>query len=107
VYPLAIFATVFIVTVLYIIESFEPKARKLFTLEVKMKDAAKIQAKVESLMRRRRIKFELRESSPDEFSYEVQLPMDMKTDSLSADIISMEAGKEAAVNWNPEKKKIA
>ena len=39
VYPLAIFATVFIVAMLYVIESFEPTAKKSFELQVKAKDA--------------------------------------------------------------------
>jgi len=105
VYPVAIFATVFIVGLLYVIESFEPRARKYFTLEMKAKDAPSVQPKVEALMRRRRVKFELRESSPDEISYEVQLPMDLKTDTLSAEIMELDPDKGTAVNWSPEKKK--
>jgi hypothetical protein len=105
VYPLAIFATVFIVAMLYVIESFEPTARKVFELEVKAKDAAGLQPKVEALLRRRRVKFELRETSPDEFCYHVQLPMEMKTDALSAEIVQLDPDKGTAVQWNPEKKK--
>src|SRR5213075_2388627 len=63
VYPLAAFAGFFIVVVLYVIESFEPRAKKYFELEVKAKEAAKIQPTVEALLRRRRVKFELRETS--------------------------------------------
>jgi hypothetical protein len=105
VYPLAIFAAVFIVAVLYVIESFEPSARKPFTLEVKAKDAVKMQPRVELLMRRRKVKFELRESSPEEISYQVQLPMELKTDTLSAEIMELDPDKGTAVNWSPEKKK--
>lgn len=107
VYPLAIFAAVFIVGVLYAIESFEPRARKLFTLEVKAKEAGKLQPKIEGLMRRRKVKFELREAAPEEFSYEVQLPMELKTDTLSAEIMELDPDKGTAVNWSPEKKKAA
>lgn len=105
VYPLAIFATLFIVAMLYVIESFEPQAKKLYELQVKAKDAAKVQPKVEALLRRRRVKFEMRENAPDEFSYEVQLPIEMKTDALSAEIMELEPDKGTAVQWNPEKKK--
>jgi hypothetical protein len=90
---------------LYVIESFEPVARKLFELQVKAKDAAAVQPKVEALFRRRRIKFELREASPEEFSYQVQLPMEMKTDALSAEIMGLDPDKGTAVQWNAEKKK--
>lgn len=105
VYPLAIFATAFIVATLYVIESFEPKAKKLYELQVKAKDAEKVQPKVEALLRRRRVKFELRETSPEEFSYEVQLPLEVKTDALSAEIMSLDPDKGTAVQWEPGKKK--
>jgi hypothetical protein len=105
VYPLAIFATLFIVAMLYVIESFEPTARKVFELEVKAKEAGKIQVKVEQLFRRRHVKFELREASPEEFSYLVQLPLDLKTDLLSAEIMALDPDKGTAVEFKPEKKK--
>jgi hypothetical protein len=107
VYSLAIFAAIFIVGTLYVIESFEPSPRKLFTLGVKAKEAFKMQPKLESLLRRRRVKFELREASPDEICYEVRLPMELKTDTLSAELIELDPGKDTAVNWSPEKNKIA
>ena len=107
VYTLAIFAAVFIGAMLYVIESFEPTAKQYFTLEVKAKDAVKVQPKIESLLRRRRVKFELREAAPEEISYQVQLPLDVKTDTLSAEIMELDADKGTAVNWSPEKKKSA
>jgi Domain of unknown function (DUF4956)/MgtC family len=107
VYPLAIFATLFIVAMLYVIESFEPTARKPYELEIKAKEAGKLQPKVEALFRRRHVKFELREVSPEECSYEVQLPLDLKTDALSAEIMALDPDKGTAVQWNPEKKKKA
>jgi hypothetical protein len=104
-YPVAIFAALFIVGLLYVIESFEPSPKKHFTLQVRAKQAAGVQPKVESLLRRRKVKFELREASPEEISYEVQLPMDAKTDTLSADIMELDPDKGTAVNWSPEKQK--
>ena len=69
VYGLAAFSTVFLMGVLWAIESFEPSARKEFILEVKSKEAIKLQPTVESLLRRRRVRYELRESTPEEFSF--------------------------------------
>jgi len=90
-----------------VIESFEPKARKEFILEVKSKEAIKVQPLVESLLKRRRVKYELRESKPEEFSYFVQLPMELKTDSLSAEIIALDPDPGTGVEWKTEKKKAA
>jgi hypothetical protein len=105
VYGLAVFTTAFIVAVLWVVESFEPKPRKVFTLEVKAKDAARVQPKVEALLRRRHIRYELREVTPDEFQYQVQLPMELRTDSLSAEIIALDPSEGTAVEWKPEKTK--
>ena len=107
VYGLAVFATVFLMGVLWIIESFEPSARKEFTLEVKSKEAPKLQPKVEALLRRRRVKYELRESTPEEFSYFVQLPMELKTDGVSAEIIALDPDSGTGVEWKTESKKKA
>lgn len=105
IYGLAIFTTIFIVAVLWVVESFEPKPRKAFTLEVKAKEASKVQPKVEALLRRHRIRYELREVKPDEFQYHVQLPLDAKTDSLSAEIIALDPSEGTGVEWKPEKTK--
>lgn len=105
VYGLAIFATFFIVATLWVIESFEPKPRKAFTLEVKTKDATKVQPKVEALLRRRRIRYELREVQPAEFQYHVELPMELKTDALSAEIIALDPDEGTGVEWKTEKDK--
>jgi Domain of unknown function (DUF4956) len=107
VYGLAVFATLFLMSVLWVIESFEPKARKEFILEVKSKEAIKLQPMVETLLRRRRVKYELRESTPEEFSFHVQLPMELKTDSVSAEIIALDPDPGTGVEWKTEKKKAA
>ena len=63
---LAIFATVFILALLWIVESFEPKATQLFTLKVKAKDPAALKPKLEQLLTRYRLEFELRATSQEE-----------------------------------------
>src|SRR5882762_7501833 len=54
VWLLASFATVFILALLWIVESFEPKVTQLFTLKVKAKDAAAIKPKLDALLARYR-----------------------------------------------------
>jgi uncharacterized membrane protein YhiD involved in acid resistance len=107
VYGLAAFATIFLMSVLWVIESFEPSARKEFILEIKSKDASKLQPTVEALLRRRRVKYELRESKPEEFSYFVQMPMEVKTDGISAEIIALDPDPGTGVEWKIEGKKKA
>ena len=107
VYGLAAFATVFLIGVLWVIESFEPNPRKQFILEIKAKGVAKLQARIETLLRRRRVKYELRESEPDKVSYFVEMPMDLKTDGISAEIIALDPDPGTGVEWKIEKKKAA
>ena len=107
VYGLAAFATLFLIGVLWVIESFEPRARQQFILEVKAKDASKLQPKLEALLRRRRVRYELREVTPEEFSYMVEMPMEVKTDSISAEIIALDPDPGTGVEWKSEKKKAA
>ena len=53
------------------------------------------------------MKYELRESKPEELSYFVELPMDLKTDGISAEIIALDPDPGTGVEWKTEKKKAA
>jgi uncharacterized membrane protein YhiD involved in acid resistance len=106
-YGLALFGTVFLMLVLWTIESFEPRARQQFILEVKAKEATKLQPRLEALLRRRRVKYELREANPEEFSYMVEMPMELKTDVISAEIMALDPDPGTGIEWKTEKKKAA
>src|SRR5258706_3853402 len=77
---LAVFATTFILVVLAVAESFEPKAKQLFTLKVKAKDPAKLKPELERLLVKNQVKHELRATSKEELVYEVRIPLDRKAD---------------------------
>jgi uncharacterized membrane protein YhiD involved in acid resistance len=76
---LAVFATVFILGLLWVIESFE-KARTHFLLTVKAKDPAALRPRIEEVLGRYHLAFDLRTASNEEVCYEVRVPMDKKTD---------------------------
>ena len=105
VWMLATFATVFILALLWIVESFEPKASHLFTLKVKAKDAATLRPKLEALLTRYRLEYELRSESPEELHYEIRLPLERKTDRLSSDILKLDPSDGTAVEWEEKKEK--
>lgn len=107
VYGVALFGTGFLMVVLWIIESFEPRARQQFILDVKAKEATKLQPKIEALLRRRRVKYELRETNPAEFSYMVEMPMELKTDAISAEIMALDPDPGTGVEWKTTDKKKA
>jgi hypothetical protein len=104
IFLLAAFATVFILAVLWVVESFEPRAMQTFTLKVSAKDPMKLKAEIEQLLARYRLRFELRSSSTEEIHYEVRVPVDRKTDRLSDLIVKLDP-ETTAVEWEEKKEK--
>jgi MgtC family protein len=102
-YFLAVFSTGFIIVVLTIVEWFEPEPFKVFTLTVKTKEAAKVQPAVEAILRRQRVRSELRSSSDEEVSFQVRVPYLRRTDAMSKMLLEVEGA--TAVEWNEDKKK--
>jgi len=102
---LALFGTGFVLAVLWIVESFEPRARQAFALKVKAKDPAALKPRIEQLLRRHRLEHELRASSPEEIVLEVQVPINRKTDSLSNEILQTDPENATSVEWEEKKVK--
>jgi hypothetical protein len=105
VYLLAFFATIFIMAVLWIVESFEPKATQPFELKIKAKDPAALKPLLDKLLTRYRFAFELRTTSTEELHYEVKLPLERKTDKIAANIMSLDPENVTAVEWDQKKDK--
>jgi len=105
VWLLAGFATLFILAVLWIVESFEPTATQLFTLKVMAKDPAAIKPKLDELLTRYRVEFELRGTSKEELHYEIRFPAQGKTDRLSDRIFKLDPANVNQVEWEEKKEK--
>ena len=95
----------FILALLWVVESFEPKATQLFTLKVKAKDPAAIKPKLDALLTRYRLDAELRGTSPDELHYEVRMPSNKKTNHLSERIMNLDAENLTQVELEEKKEK--
>jgi uncharacterized membrane protein YhiD involved in acid resistance len=107
-YLLAAFSTAFLVGALWIIESFEPEALKHFELSVKTeKRRDDLRTAIEPILRRFHLKWELRTLSDEQLSYDVRIPLAVKTDAISNAIASLDAGKNLKVSWDEHKKKSA
>lgn len=105
-YALSIFAAVFLVAALWIIESFEPQSGKQFDLKIKMGDQTdEVRPQIEAILRRYRLKHELRTSSDEEVVYDVSVPLELQTDRVSNAILKLDPEGHAAVEWNEKKKK--
>jgi Domain of unknown function (DUF4956) len=105
VWLLAGFATLFILALLWIVESFEPQATQLFTLKVKAKDPAAIKPKLDALLARYHYEFELRGSSHEDLHYEVRMPGHGRTDALSQRIQQLDPENVSEVEWEDKKEK--
>jgi len=102
---IATFSAAFILAMLFVIESLEPAALKTFELKVKAKDPAALKPKIEELLKRNRLEFELRTSTPDEVCFEVKVPLDKKTDRLSNVILKLEPDNTQGVEWEEKKER--
>lgn len=102
-YLMATFAAVFILAVVWVLESVEPNPRKNFTLKVMKTEVGKLQPRIEQMLLRQEARFELRTSGPDELQYDVWLPVEVRTDRLSNAILRETDG--ATVEWDEKHNK--
>jgi hypothetical protein len=104
-YGLAVFATLFILGVLWVVESLEPETRKTFELHVTHQDPTTIRGDVEAILRRHHVGYELRTAGPKELVYEAELPLTARTDRISNAILTLKPNGETEVVWDEKKKK--
>jgi len=102
-YLLAIFGTLFIIAVLWVIEWFEPKATRLMMLKVKTKDPANLKGRIEQLLRRQNATHEVRAVAQEELQFEVQWPAERATDRVSEAILALDEKGETKVEWGDAK----
>jgi len=102
---IATFGTAFILLVLWIVESFEPMAKKLFTLKVTAKDPVALKPQLERALTGHHVKFELRGTSPEELHYEVHVPIDRKADRITDTILALDPKNATAAELEEKKEK--
>lgn len=104
-YGLALFATAFILAVLWVVESFEPERRKVFDLKIVGPDPVALRPDVEAILRRANVQYELRSAGAKDLTYETELPLGARTDRLATSILQLQPGNETEVTWEEKKKK--
>jgi uncharacterized membrane protein YhiD involved in acid resistance len=103
---LFLFATVgtlFVIAVLWLLESLEPSARTRFDLRIHSKQALTIQPEIESALDQKGVTFELRGSADDELEYEVTVPYHAHIRRLTRAIRELGAAHQASVEWEIKK----
>ena len=103
IYLVALVSTVFVLALVWVLESKEPEVHKDFLLAVKGKGSGQLQADVEKLLRKNGIACELRTASQDELTYSVRLPLSKRTDRLTGAILAFGDKGEMTVDWSEKK----
>jgi uncharacterized membrane protein YhiD involved in acid resistance len=104
-YALSLFSTLFLVAALWVIESFE-QGMKRFDLTIKAgEDTDSMKQRIEEVLGGYGLKFELRTSSDDEVCYDVQVPLETRTDRISNALLALDPAGHASVEWSEKKSK--
>ena len=105
-YLIATIATLFLLGLLWVIESFEPRALKIFDLKITAENEAEsLRPRIEQVLRRFRLPFEGRSLNSNELSYEVQMPFDSSTDPVSHGLVALSPKTDMGVEWTDKKAK--
>jgi hypothetical protein len=103
-YGLSIIGTLFILGALWILEGFEPQTR-VFELNVKLGNKTQdLRPKIEEVLRRYKVRYELRTASEEMVSYMVTTPKSLRTDRISNLIMELVPDGKGAVEWDEKLK---
>jgi len=105
-YLLAGIATAFLLGLLWVIESFQPAAYKVFDLKISAENEAEtLRPRIEQILNRFRVPFEGRSLNTNELSYEVQMAFDAPADPITQAIVSVSPRTDMGVEWTEKKPK--
>lgn len=103
-YGLAAVGTLFIAGCLWVIEGFEPQTR-IFELQIKFGDKTQsLRPKIEEVLRRYKVKYELRIAAEDEVSYLATAPRALRTDRVSNVLMDLEPSGKGSIEWDEKSK---
>ena len=82
----------FMMLALWLVEFFEPAARKRFELRIKTSQAAEFRATAEDVLKTLGIEYELLVEDEDELRYSVSAPVDVRTKDVSDTLLLAGSG---------------
>jgi hypothetical protein len=103
---MALFSTVFILFALWIIESFEPEGRRLYTLMIKMGDDTDGRLKeFEAILQRHNVDFALQTASDEAVCYEANVLLEVERDRITTALLKLDPDGHASIEWSEKKAK--
>jgi uncharacterized membrane protein YhiD involved in acid resistance len=103
IYWIAALSTLFILAVVWVLESQEPEGVKDFLLKLKGKDSGRLKDGLEKMLSKNNVRYELRTSSQDDLMYSVRLPLTKRTDRLTNQILELGEPQDLSVEWSDKK----
>jgi hypothetical protein len=103
IYWIAALSTLFILAVVWVLESQEPESVKDFLLKLKGKDTGRLKDGLEKMLSKNGVRYELRTSSQDDLMYSVRLPLTKRTDRLTNAILELGEPQDLSVEWSDKK----
>jgi uncharacterized membrane protein YhiD involved in acid resistance len=105
-FPLAAFATFFMTAVLFVVEYFEPTARKHFELSISTKGAKDFRPMIEGVLKGFALEYELLTEADEEVSYSISAPIEVRTRDIS-DMLRVlhNDNEEMTIEWDEKKAK--
>jgi uncharacterized membrane protein YhiD involved in acid resistance len=104
-YVVAAVATLFILAILWMVESLEQRAYVQFELTVSGKKAPALRAKLEHMLAHHHARAELRSLALDGMTYSVRVPVGLKIDRLSEAIVRLDNRSETSVEWDEKRQR--
>jgi hypothetical protein len=105
-YVMAAFSAVFILIVLWVVESFEPEGTKQFELSIKMGDDTDGRRKeFDEVLKKYNVDFTVLTSSDEEVCYEMKVPLELDRDRITNAMLKLDPKGHATVVWNEKKPK--
>jgi hypothetical protein len=102
-YQLAVFGTLFLLFLLWLVESHTPQAQVHHRLKISTGDPLKFQPKIETILRKHRLSYELRASSENELEYEVMSFHNEPTDAVLRELQKLESEGVESFAWKRKK----
>jgi hypothetical protein len=101
-YVLAPFATVFMAALLWLVEFFEPAARKFFELTITTTNPSAFRPRAESVLHGLQLEYELLTETEDVVSYSIAAPLDVRTRDIS-DTLRLLSDHDMEIEWKEKR----
>jgi uncharacterized membrane protein YhiD involved in acid resistance len=102
-YLLALFATLFLLVVLLLIESHASKEPVPYRLKISGSESAKVQPQIEALLHDHRLPYEPRNFAEDGLEYDIQIPDDRTAEAISNALQQLESAGAESFTWKLKK----